>query len=120
MPLRYNKILKLFAILIFSFELLAPVLLMAKSKQTTNDSPATLSCNITEQAKPADLLSQLLFEEVGSEEREGKDGCLLSVCFVEVYNQLQKFQPIQVTWFLPKDKFDTQPSLFTLHRVLLI
>lgn len=120
MPLRYNKILKLFAILIFSFELLAPILLIAKPKQTALNSPLTLEYSITQQAKPLDLLSQLLFEEVGCEEREGKDGFFLSVSFVEVYNQLQKFQPIQSTWFLPKDQFDTQPSLFTLHRVLLI
>lgn len=119
MPLRYNKILKLFAILIFSFDLLAPVVLIASPEQA-RESVSTIGYGLSKQAHPIDLLSQLLFEEVGSEEREGKNNCFLSVCFVEVYSQLQKFQPIRITWSILKDQFDTKPSLFTLNRALLI
>jgi len=119
MPLRYNKILKLFAILIFSFELLAPVFFISKPMQA-RESISSIGYTLSEQTLPVDLLTQLLCEEVGSEEREGKNDCFLSVCFVEVYSQLQKFQPLRITWSLLKDQFDTKPSLFTLNRVLLI
>jgi hypothetical protein len=121
MPLRYNKILKLFALLIFSFELLAPVaLLVSKKDIVANSSSSSNNYHIGESNQSVDLLSQLLFEEVSSEEREGKNDCLISVSFVEVFNELKKFEPVQITWSLPKDQFDTQPSLFTLNRVLLI
>lgn len=118
MLLRYTKMLRVFAILLFSFELLAPaVLLGAPESNLTSEN--TLS-QISEQNQSLDLIAHLLFEEVNNEEREGKDDFLISVCFIEVFNELQKFEPIQVTWSLPKDRFDTQPSLYTLHRVLLI
>ncbi len=120
MPLRYNKILKLFAILIFSFELLAPVALIASQKGLSENASSKDSYSIRETTQSVDLLSQLIFEEVGCEEREGKNDCFISVCFVEVFSELKKFEPIQITWSLPKDQFDTQPSLFKLHRVLLI
>ena len=76
--------------------------------------------NLCDQNQPIDLLTHLICEEAGNEEREGKDDYLIDVCFVEVFNILQKFQPIQITWSIPKDRFDVQPSLYTLHRVLLI
>jgi len=74
----------------------------------------------SDQNQPIDLIAHLIFEEVNNEEREGKDDYLISVCFVEVFNELQKFEPVHVTWSLAKDRFDTQPSLYTLHGVLLI
>ncbi len=118
MLLRYNKILRILAIIIFSFELLAPaVLLGVPESETTSQNTNN---QITEQNKPIDLIAHLIFEEVNNEEREGKDDSLISVCFIEVFNELQKFEPIQVTWSLPRDRFDIQPSLYTLHRVLLI
>lgn len=120
MPLRYNKILKLFAILIFSFELFAPVALIASQKETSKNKSSVNSYSIGESTPSVDLLSQLIFEEAGSEEKEGKNDCLISVCFVEVFNELKKFEPAQITWSLPKDQFDTQPSLFRLHRALII
>lgn len=120
MPLRYNKVLKLFAILIFSFELLAPVALIASQKGASADATSKSSHSIRETTQSVDFLSHLIFEEVGSEEREGKNDCLIGVCFVEVFNELIKFEPVQITWSLPKDQFDTQPSLFKLHRALII
>ncbi len=117
MPFRYNKALKLFAILLFSFEMLAPAVLIT-SPETSLDSPN--SKRLSESNRTVDLLAHLIFEEVGSEEREGKDDCLIGLNFTEVFNELQKFENTQITWSLPKDRFDTQPSLFKLHRVLLI
>lgn len=83
-------------------------------------SISSIGYTLSEQTLPVALLTQLLCEEVGSEEREGKNNCFLSVSFVEVYSQLQKFQPIRITWSILKDQFDTKPSLFTLNRALLI
>jgi hypothetical protein len=120
MPLRYNKILKLFAILIFSFELLAPFAFIASQKEATEDTPSKDGYSIRESIQSVDLLSHLIFEEVGSEEREGKNDCFISVCFVEVFSELKKFEPVRITWSVPKDQFDTQPSLFKLHRALII
>jgi len=118
MLLRYNKMLRVFAILLFSFEMLAPALLMGAPESTlTSENTIT---HLTGQNQPIDLIAHLIFEEVNNEEREGKDDYLISVCFIEVFNKLQKFEPIHVTWSLPKDRFDTQPSIYTLHRVLLI
>ncbi len=116
MPLRYNKILKFFAILLFSFEMLAPAVLLATPEATNSAN----SKNLNELNRSVDFLSHLIFEEVSSEEREGKNECLISVCFIELFSELQKFQPVQITWSLPKEHFDTQPPLFTLHGVLLI
>jgi len=118
MLLSYNKILRIFAILLFSFELLAPALLLGDSENNLCSQHA--EAYTSGQNQPIDLIAHLIFEEVNNEEREGKDDYLISVCFIEVFNELQKFEPVQVTWSLPKDRFDTQPSLYTLHRVLLI
>ncbi len=118
MLLRYNKMLRVFAILLFSFELLAPAIVLGAPESTlTSENTIT---HLREQNQPIDLIAHLIFEEVNNEEREGKDDYLISVCFIEVFNELQKFEPIQVTWSLPIDRFDSQPSLYTLHRVLLI
>jgi len=118
MLLRYNKILRVLAIFLFSFQLLAPALILGSPESVL--AAKNIKIQISEQNQPADLITHLIFEEANSEEREGKDDYLISVCFIEVFNELQKFQPVHITWSLPKDRFDTQPSLFTLHRVLLI
>lgn len=118
MLLRYNKIFRFFAILFFSFELLVPAILLGAAESNLNAEHS--KSHITHQSQPVDLLTHLIFEEVNNEEREGKDDYLISVCFIEIFNELQKFLPAQVTWALRVDRFDTQPSLFTLHRELLI
>jgi hypothetical protein len=118
MLLRYNKILRVLSILLFSLELLAPALLLGAPENNLHSANTT--SHITNQNQAIDLISHLIFEETNSEEREGKDDCFLSVCFIEVFSDLQKFQPVYITRSLPKDQFDIQPSLFTLHRVLLI
>jgi hypothetical protein len=118
MGLKHSKILKLAAILIFSFELMAPALFACtefdgglKTNRTTfNATPHSFT-----------LLSILLFEEVSNEEeREGKDHTLITFSFIEIFNALQKFKPDDITWLLPVNRSERQPSLFTLYRVLLI
>lgn len=118
MPLRYNRVLKLLAILLFSFELLAPAYFVstANSPEEKNDQH-----HLTSRSHSFDLLSHLIFEETCSEEeREGKEHALTTLFYTEVFSELQKFEPARVNWLLPREKFDTQPALFTLHRVLLI
>lgn len=117
MLLRHNKILRIFAILLFSFEMLAPELWLGDHESIVTQKSTTY---VSDQNHSIDLISHLLCEEAGNEEREEKNDYLIDVCFVEVFNELQKFQPVQITWSLPKDRFDIQPSLYTLHRVLLI
>lgn len=109
--------LRIFAILLFSFELLAPALWLGDHEKNISQKSTT---SYSDQHQPIDLITHIICEEASSEEREGKDDYLIDVCFVEVFNELQKFQPVQITWSLPKDRFDIQPSLYTLHRVLLI
>jgi hypothetical protein len=119
MSLRYNKVLKLFAILIFSIELIVPTLVAAFEQDhvPTAKSGAQLTNVITS----VDFLTTLLCEEASNEEeREGKDDYVICVAYTEVFSHLQKFEPSRITWTQPKEKFDIQPSLYRLHRVLLI
>jgi hypothetical protein len=113
-----HRIFRIIAVLVFSFELLAPALF----------APSEHACeamnnqrHLVESGGSLDLLSHLIFEEVNNEEsREGKEHGFTQLWFTEVFSVLQKFEPANVTWPLPKERFNTQPSLFTLHRVLLI
>jgi len=115
MLLKSNKILKLVAILLFLFELLAPAVFAT----TQSSEVKSESANFTSLSHSFDLFSGLIFEEA-SEEREGKDHTLTGICFVEIFSSLQKFKPANTAWLTPHQRFDVQPSLFTLHRVLLI
>lgn len=119
MLLRHNKMLRIFAILLFSFEMLAPALWLGDHESSITQKSTTY-LSLIDQHHVIDLLTHIICEEASNEEREGKDDYLIDVCFIEVFNELQKFQPVQITWSPPKDRFDIQPSLYTLHRVLLI
>jgi hypothetical protein len=118
MRLSHSKILKVFVILLFSFELFAPVIVPVSD--TNQDSFSKATVQQAGQTQPFDLFSHFIFEEVSSEEREGKDDFLTGPCFIELFSELQKFESAQITWPLPKEHFDTHPPLFTLHRELLI
>ncbi len=117
MPFRYNKILRLLAILLFSFEMLAPAVLMATPE---NYPESQYAKSLNESERPIDFLAHLIFEEVNNAEREGKNDDLIGLNYIELFSELLKFEPIQVAGYLPKEHFDTHPPLFTLHRVLLI
>lgn len=118
MPFRYNKILKFLAILLFSFELLAPACLPDHELGETRQPSDQASLNAL--SPSFDYLSHLIFEEASSEEREGKDDVFTDLFVMDVFNVLVKFEPAEVTWQLPKEQFDTQPALYRLHRILLI
>lgn len=117
MPFRYNKILKFLAILLFSFELLAPACLPQESGET--HSPRN-QASLNDLSHSFDYISHLLFEEASSEEREGKDDVFTDLFVMDVFNALVKFESAEVTWQLPKEQFDSQPALYRLHRILLI
>jgi len=116
MLLQRNKVLKLVAILLFSFELLAPAILVTTQQTPTLRSEST---NFTSLSHSFDLFSGLIFEEA-NEEREGKDHNLTGICFIEIFSILHKFKSTDTAWVIPHHRFDTRPSLLTLHRVLLI
>lgn len=118
MPLRYNKILKYLAILLFSFELLAPACL--PDSESEQEFQLQDHARITAVSHSFDYIAQLLFEEASSEEREGKYDALTDLFGMDVFNVLVKFEPAEITWPLPKEHFDTQPALYRLHRILLI
>lgn len=118
MQLRYNKVLKLIAILLFSFELLAPAAF--SSTENGNSTAITDTTKYSTLSHSLDFLSHLIFEESGSEEEREAKHTLNSLVFTEVFSELQKFEPLNVTWSSPIERFDTQPALFRLHRVLII
>ena len=76
MHLRNNTILKFFAILLFSFELLAPSVLGANIEIPVMESTEKISIH-----QSAIMFSSFLLEERSEEEREGKDMNLISFDF---------------------------------------
>jgi hypothetical protein len=58
MPFRYNKILRLFAILLFSFEMLAPAVLMATPENTRK---VNYTKSLNKSQRPIDFLTHLHF-----------------------------------------------------------
>jgi hypothetical protein len=117
MKLRSFTILKYLVILLFSFELLAPSFI-ASSERQGEERPQNYS--FTNYTGTVDYLSALLYEENSSEERESKDSLYPSIYFFDVLNDLEKFKTQSVPRLVEKERFDTQPSLYTLHRVLRI
>lgn len=116
MLLKSNKILKIVAILLFSLELLAPAVFATSHPSSESKSENT---NFESLPHSFDTFSNLIFEEV-SEEREGKNHALTGICFIEIFSTLHKFKSSNFTRLIPHQRFDTQPPLFTLNRVLLI
>jgi hypothetical protein len=117
MPLRYNRILKLFAIILFLTELLAPSVLLASPEGNAESTSANQK--VSEPHASIDFI-YLLFEEPNNENKEGKEEVVLPVIVTEVFSSLQKFYTVRQAPLLPFEQFDIGPALFTLHRVLLI
>lgn len=115
MALRHSTILRHFIILLFAFELLTPAFLTPpKGLQVDGVSVAASSQTV-------DLLSHLVFEEVSNEEsREDKEYGFDVLWFVGLFHTQQKFESKKIARVVSKRCVDTQPSLFTLHRALLI
>jgi hypothetical protein len=119
MNLRNNKILKLFAILLFSFELLASSAISAIIKEPIIESEAKTSLS---QSQNQNFSFLLFLEERSEEEREGKD------VFVAPNDPFRTFSSapavlvssLTLGFSSNKERFDTHPLLFKLHGVFLI
>jgi len=115
--LRNNTILRFFAILLFSFELLAPAFLGAPACEfETHEGSSAISL------QPSHTLTSLLFvEERNEEERNSRDFFLtenfLAVSWFATAS-LTENKALQI--FQVGDKFNTHPPLFHLHCVFQI
>lgn len=112
MLLRNNSLLKLFAILLFVFELLAPSILNVNSKEIIVENGKQICITHTDLG----FLSYLLIEEKSEEEREGKD---LLLCVINFQESFLLFQPlcaasVEIAPIHHKIKFDTHPPLYKL------
>lgn len=108
--------LKYLLILLFSFEAVVP----AFSEISATHAETSGYAGIKEESNLFDLFSILYICEPGTEERTEKGVLEVNSSFLEIFSSLIKFEPIFITWILPQEKFNSQPPLFTLHRVLLI
>lgn len=122
MSLRTSTALKFFAILIFSFELLAPAIVHA---ETPADSNANRSRSSITQTAHFSVISMLLMEENSSEEEKGNRDhrAVLSFTdlgFIVTFLQITDAEPKTTHWVPTHERFGSQPPLFTLHRTFLI
>lgn len=123
MRLRTSKALKYFAILLFSFEMLAPAVLtdeVSPGNELRRDASIVNHTNHL-----GNLISSLLFEETSSEEekatRDHKPVFLFSdFDFVQTFVQLTE-TPLSISTFVDvTGQTDSQPALFTLFHSYLI
>ncbi len=118
MQLRNSYLLKFFAILLFSFELMAPALLNTEAQP--DDSDARDQSHLT--AAQSSINSLLFLEECNEEEREGKDALPLAIeVYLFKYLSLANYScrtniPLQSR----QNLFDTHPPLYQLYQVFLI
>jgi len=117
MGLRSNSILKYFIIVLFSFELLAPAFMAGP---LTQHFDKTSDAQYSQQVGSLDYLTAFLFEESSSEEREGKDYAIEFLFVADIFNELMKFEHVSICRLYAQDQISSQPSLYTLQRVLRI
>jgi hypothetical protein len=116
MHLRKFVLVKYLVILLFAFELLAPAFLDEALSLLDNFGS---SLSLQKATNQIDVLGILFIEESGSAERNEKNGIDTAHC-TETFSALMQFKPCSITWLLPNKKNNSQPSLYTLHRVLRI
>lgn len=121
MSLRSNKALKLFAILLFSFEMIAPALISSVADQSTSQETKFSSND----RHFTTLVSSLLCEESSSEgERESKDQkstiSFIDFDFLETYSLLVNTEQQQHSSIESHRVGISQPALFTLFHTYLI
>ncbi len=118
MKLRSYKFLKYFAILLFSFELIAPALITSGNAGVRLQDEDQTSLT-SETSHLANLMSSLVFEETSSEEeRETKDH-KTSLSFsdfgsVQLFVELTSLETRQNSWIEKVDRCTSQPPLFTM------
>jgi hypothetical protein len=120
MRLRTSKALKLFAILLFSFEMIAPALISISCEpNASRDSRETL---LVDANHLPSLIASLLMEENSGEEeeeRESKDHrapiYFTDLVFIQAF-ELIIFDTRQTAWVKPHETTATQPKLFALSH----
>ena len=121
MHLRHNKILKLVAILLFSFELLLPSIF--GTVLDTDFALAQHGLSVSTSKPRTGFSTFLLFEEKGEEEREGKESFalgFLNFFSCSTYNASSQNTSIELSLVDIKRLFNTHLPLFKLHQVFLI
>ena len=122
MTRRQRYILKLLSVLLFSIELLSPLAHHAGNLTPCYGKSET---SLFASSGSFDFFALFLLEE-NSNEKEGEEDenkrvfCFIDFTFVEVFNALQKFKVFHFTWSSPMDQLNSQPSLLTLHSILII
>lgn len=98
-------------------ELLAPAF---ARPEVLHASQPDYQAYFTTESAHNNLCSLLFFEEQGSEERESKHTFANACAAIEIFNDLKKFKPVSITRIHPAEQSNSQPLLFTLHRVFRI
>ena len=126
MKLRKSKSLKFFAILLFSFEMIAPALISCGNPEAGVDQNQRAFTNATHLPN---FLYSLVFEEnngegEGEEERESKDHkanfCFTDFGFVQAYIALTTVDTRQTSWVETHETRATKPPIFALSHAYLI
>jgi len=121
MRLRTNKVLKFFALLLFSLEFLAPAILVDIAAAESNQDQVQLVDGVHHQ----NILFSIFSEEI-TENEEGREGHKDSVVFsgfgfASRLLQLQAIEPTSSKYSSSiSEQFDTQPALFKLNCTFLI
>jgi len=122
MKVRKSTILKFLSLLLFSFELLSPIVLHAG-----NVSPAAHhgEASISSTSHDFGFFSLFLIEETNNE-KEGEEDenkrifSFIDFTYIEVFNVLEKFRTIPIICSISEDRSNAQPSLLTLLSIFII
>ena len=121
MRLRTNKVLKFFALLLFSMEFLAPAMLV----DIANPQVSQDKVQLTDGGHQQHMLYSIFTEEI-SENEEGREGqkditLLNDFDFASTLSQLLGSAPSLSKYLsITSERFDTQPALFKLNCTFLI
>lgn len=122
MGLRTNKVLKFFALLLFSLEFMAPAILVDIANAESNQDKVQL---VADGAHHQNILFSIFSEEI-TENEEGRAGQKDTILFADFgfntsYLRLLFTEPVRCKYSsLISEQFDTQPALFKLNCTFLI
>lgn len=123
MGLRTNKALKFFAILLFSFEMIAPALIASVSEPLELSQETSVYSN---EGHLTNIISSLLCEENNGEEEERESKDHKSHALLSDFDAFEYFatrittETRQTSWVEPHETTASQPPLFTLFHSYLI
>jgi hypothetical protein len=121
MRLRTNKVLKFFALLLFTLEFMAPAILVDIAHTESNQNTVQL----VDGGHHQNILFSIFSEEITENEegREGQKDTILFADFGFIPNclHLLLIEPVACKYSsLISEQFDTQPALFKLNCTFLI